>query len=231
MSILSSKKILWIVLTALTVICFLVSAIFKDKAGKGSDRVISWASRIKLMKQIPFEDLSIPIQMKDKSGLRYRIFKPPLNLLEIPHEPSDWQKDPLGAFLRSCYALYCDPNPTYDKYGECFLEGRKRIDDVLQKIPQFLNDEKGYFACIRSNIVEMHLLGEVICGEVHMFVYATVSANHEIGCWGATIVPKDGKFYDDPKIKLKYAALHYLSAHKYREITKHFPEYQPKKDE
>lgn len=188
----------------------------------------AWAAQVQQLKQTPFQGLEVASDTPSKTVLKYRIFQPPLDLLAIPNEPRDWEKDPFDSFLRFSYALYCDPNPSYDKYSQSFLEGKKYLNEKFRKIPQFANDEKGFFNHIRSGIVDMRLLGEVVCDSVHMFVFAFESSNHVHGCGGVTMIIQDGKFYNDPEAKGRYEVLINMSAYKYREILKHFPEYKVK---
>lgn len=225
---LGSKKTLLGVIGALAIVCILVAIIVKGESGSLAQSHDAWASQLRKMKQIPFAALTVPGENGKNETLKYRIFKPSLDLLAIPSEPRDWEMDPLDSFLRFSYTLYCDPNPSYDKYSQSFAEGKKYLDDKFRKLPKYANDEKLFFNNIRASIVDMQLLGEVVCDSVHMFVYITTSSNNEIHRGGVTMIVKDGKFYNDPDAKGRYEALINMSVHKYREITQHFPEYKVK---
>ncbi|MBP5232070.1 MAG: hypothetical protein J6333_01540 [Planctomycetes bacterium] len=190
----------------------------------------AWAAQVEKLKQTPFRDLEVASETPGNVVSKYRIFKPPLDLLAIPNEPRDWEKAPFDSFLRFSYTLYCDPNPSYDKYSQSFLEGKKYLDEKFRKLSQFANDEKGFFKRLRANVASRRLFGEVVCDSVHMFIYITTSSNNEIHRGGVTMIDKDGKFYNDPEAKCKYKALMNMSADQYRDIFKHFPEYKPDDD-
>ena len=227
----NSKRTLLGIIGALAIVCILGAIIVKGKSGSSRQSADTLGSQLRKMKQIPFAALTVPSEKGKNETLKYRIFKPPLNLLAVTNEPRDWERDPLDSFLRFSFTLYCDPNPSYDKYSQSFAEGKKYLDDKFRKLPKYANDEKGYFNSIRSNIIDMQLLGEVVCDSVHMFVFAFESSGHKHSCGGVTMIIKDGKFYNDPDAKGRYEALINMSVDKYREITKHFPEYQFKDDE
>lgn len=225
---LGSRKKLLGVIGALAIVCILVAIIVKGESGSLAQSHDAWGSQLGKIKQIPFAALTVPGENGKNETLKYRIFKPSLDLLAIPSEPRDWEMDPLDSFLRFSYTLYCDPNPSYDKYSQSFAEGKKYLDDKFRKLPKYANDEKLFFNNIRASIVDMQLLGEVVCDSVHMFVFAFESSGHKHGCGGVTMIIKDGKFYNDPEAKGRYDVLINMSVHKYREITQHFPEYKVK---
>ena len=225
---LKGKIKLWGIVVPFAIICFLIAMTVKSKSNSLVQTPDAWASQLRKMKQIPFAALTAPGGNGKNETLKYRIFKPSLDLLAIPNEPRDWGNDPLDSFLRFSYELYCDPNPSYDKYSQSFAEGKKYLDDKFRKLPKYANDEKLFFNNIRASIVDKQLLGEVVCDSVHMFVFAFESSTHKHGCGGVTMIIKDGKFYNDPEAKGRYDVLINMSADKYHEILQHFPEYKVK---
>ena len=52
----------------------------------------AWAAQVQQLKHTPFQDLDVASETPSKTVVKYRFFKPPLDLLAIPNEPRDWEK-------------------------------------------------------------------------------------------------------------------------------------------
>ena len=163
--------------------------------------------------------------------MQYRIFKPAIDINQIREEPPNWRDDPVDSFLRQRYVISFDPKPTYEKYAESFVDGMDAVNEIVNKIPQFKNDPKGFFNKFRGDNDKRELLGEILIDGIHVLVHVEID-NDEYGPerHGITFVKTDdGKFLAAPKLMRTNKLVNALAQDRYTIIFNHFPEYSNKK--
>lgn len=188
-----------------------------------------WAQNLQKQKAAPYQTGTFTPPGGESVALKYRVFKPAIDITAIPGEPKDWRQNPVDAFLRQCYVELFDPAPTFAKDAEGLVEGMKPIEETLERLPQFRNDPLGYYKKFRGNYTERKLLGEIVIDDIHMLVAVYVDEYGPFKCGTVFVKTADGFYYEHPALKAKNQTLDALARDQYGIVCNHFPEYGRKK--
>lgn len=188
-----------------------------------------WAQNLQKQKAAPYQTGTFTPPGGEAVALKYRVFKPVIDLDKIPNVPSNWQNDSVDAFLRHFYISECDPSPTFEKYAEGFADGMIALEPMFEKSPELRNDPKAFFKKYRGNYAERKLLGEIIIDDVHVLVSVFVDEYWPSKRGAPYVKMGDGKYYAKPLLKMQNKTLDALAQDHYSVVFKHFPEYVRKK--
>ena len=188
-----------------------------------------WAQNLQKQKAAPYQTGMFTPPGGEAVALKYRVFKPAIDLDKIPNVPSNWQNDSVDAFLRNFYIFQRDPSPTVEKYAEGFADGMIALEAMFEKLPELRNDPKAFFKKYRGNYAERKLLGEIIIDDVHVLVSVFVDEYGPSKRGAPYIKMGDGKYYAKPQLKEQNKTLDSLAQDHYSVVFKHFPEYVRKK--
>ena len=185
-----------------------------------------WAQNVQKQKAAPYQTGTFTPPGGEAVALKYRVFKPAIDITKIPGEPPNWRKDPVDSFLRRWYVGQLDPNPTFAKLAESFVEGMKPINQTLEKLPEFRNDPIGYFKKFRGDYSQRKLLGEIVFDNFHIFVFVSID-NYGPEKHGAPFVKTgDGSFYATSDLWTTSKLMDELAKDRYSIIFNHFPKYK-----
>lgn len=201
--------------------------------GRGADQSSSsWAIDLLRQKRIPYLNGSFSCDGQHSVPVRYRIFKPVIDISKISQADvsPEWRKDPLDSFVRRWYVGQLDPNPSFAKLAESFVEGMKPINQTLEKLPQFRNDPIGYFNKFRGNYSQRKLLGEIVFDNFHIFVFVSIDNYGPEKHAAPFVKTDDGSYYATSDLWTNSKLLDDLAKDQYSIIFDHFPEYATKKE-
>lgn len=188
-----------------------------------------WVVNLQKQKNAPYQNGSFVAPNHNSTALRFRVFKPAIDIAGIPAVSTDWRKDPVDSFLRQCYIDLLDPNPTFAKYAESYVDGMKSIEETLTKFPELRDNPRAFFKKFRGDYVERKLVGEIVIDDVHLLVYVYVNKEGGVLKVGSPFLKNtEGNFLAYPDAWTKIPILDTLAQDQYNIVCKHFPEYDRK---